>query len=200
MPDSMFFDLHGHAIHGFNDVPHLGMAVSHGCVRLSPEHAATLFSLVKAEGMANTSVSISGHIPVRGNAPMVASRLPENETAYNAGGYDLPPANAQPMRLAPQYQQQPPQYSSQQAPQYQGQQYSDQQQAPQYQGQQYSDQQYQAQQYAQRQSLFPPQPQPYGRQTYGQQSYGQQPSNQPYYGNQGYYAQPGYGAPVYRQY
>ena len=42
MPHTMFFDLHGHAIHGFSDVKHLGLAVSHGCVRLSPEHAADL--------------------------------------------------------------------------------------------------------------------------------------------------------------
>ncbi len=56
MPDSMFFDLHGHAIHGFNDVPHLGMAVSHGCVRLSPANAAVLFNLVKQDGIANTTV------------------------------------------------------------------------------------------------------------------------------------------------
>ncbi len=198
MPDSMFFDLHGHAIHGFNDVPHLGMAVSHGCVRLSPDHAAILFNLVKAEGMANTSVSISGHIPVRGNAPMVASRQPQNETAYNAGGYSPPPANAQPTALAPQYQQQrayqqqAPQYQGQQAPQYQGQQ------APQYQGEQYQDQQY-AQQ---RRSLFPPQPQPYGQPAYPPRYYGQSYDNgQSNYGGQGYYAQPGDdGAPGYRQY
>ncbi len=42
MPHTMFFDLHGHAIHGFFDVKHLGLAVSHGCVRLSPDHAADL--------------------------------------------------------------------------------------------------------------------------------------------------------------
>jgi len=190
MPHTMFFDLHGHAIHGFSDVKHLGLAVSHGCVRLSPDHAATLFDLVKTEGMANTSVSITGRTPGGSNAPVVASRLPENETLYNARGYNAPPANAQPnnappMPLAPQYQPQPPQYSyRQQAPQY-----SDQpQQAPQYQGQQYQDQQY-----AQRQSLFPPQPQPYGQPAYGPRYYGQP------YGGQGYYAQPGYGAPVYRQ-
>ena len=52
MPSSIFFDLHGHAIHGFFDVKHLGLAVSHGCVRLSPDHGATLFAVVKAEGMA----------------------------------------------------------------------------------------------------------------------------------------------------
>ena len=36
MPHAIFFDLEGHAIHGFFDVKHLGSAVSHGCVRLSP--------------------------------------------------------------------------------------------------------------------------------------------------------------------
>ena len=44
MPHTIFFDLQGHAIHGFSDVKHLGLAVSHGCVRLSPDHAATLFN------------------------------------------------------------------------------------------------------------------------------------------------------------
>ena len=63
MPHTMFFDLHGHAIHGFFDVKHLGLAVSHGCVSLSPDHATTLFDLVKAQGMANTSVSVTGRTP-----------------------------------------------------------------------------------------------------------------------------------------
>ena len=80
MPDSMFFDLNGHAIHGFNDVPHLGMAVSHGCVRLAPANAAVLFSLVKQEGMANTTVQISGRIPAR--YPMVArQQMPTQEAS-----------------------------------------------------------------------------------------------------------------------
>ena len=83
MPHTMFFDLHGHAIHGFSDVKHLGLAVSHGCVRLSPDHAATLFDLVKAEGMANTSVTIDGHTPGGDNAPVARARLPDNETVYN---------------------------------------------------------------------------------------------------------------------
>src|SRR3984957_5986949 len=54
MPHTIFFDLHGPAVHGFFDVKPLGLAVSHGCVRLSPDHAATLFDLVKAQGMSNT--------------------------------------------------------------------------------------------------------------------------------------------------
>jgi len=168
MPHSMFFDLHGHAIHGFFDVKHLGLAVSHGCVRLSPEHAATLFDLVKSEGLANTSVTVTGRTPGGDNGPVARSHLPENEEVYNA----------QPMPIAPQYQQQAPQY---------------QQQAPQYQEQQgYPPQQ----EYVQRQG-FPPQPQPY----YGQRYYAQ-PNDyggQPYYGGQGYVVQPGYGEPVYRQ-
>src|SRR6202451_1068914 len=56
MPHTIFFDLHGHAVHGFFDVKHLGLAVSHGCVRLSPDHAATLFHLVSTEGMTGRPV------------------------------------------------------------------------------------------------------------------------------------------------
>src|ERR1700722_19601294 len=83
MPHTIFFDLHGHAVHGFFDVKHLGLAVSHGCVRLSPEHAATLFDLVKAEGMANTSVTIAGRTPGGDNGPVARQRLPENEMVYS---------------------------------------------------------------------------------------------------------------------
>src|SRR6201987_4991002 len=75
MPHTMFFDMHGHAIHGFFDVKHLGMAVSHGCVRLAPANATVLFDLVKTEGMANTSVTITGRTPGGDNAPVARSRL-----------------------------------------------------------------------------------------------------------------------------
>ena len=101
MPHTMFFDMRGHAIHGFFDVKHLGLPVSHGCVRLSPDHAATLFELVKAEGMANTAVVISGYTPA-GQSPAVARRrAPVEETA------------AQPMQIAPGYEQQPAAYGQQ---------------------------------------------------------------------------------------
>src|SRR6204780_4377329 len=63
MPHAIFFDMNGHAIHGFFDVKHLGLPVSHGCVRLSPDNAATLFALVKAEGMSQTTVTVSGRTP-----------------------------------------------------------------------------------------------------------------------------------------
>ncbi|MGA8652650.1 MAG: L,D-transpeptidase, partial [Xanthobacteraceae bacterium] len=70
MPNTMFFDLHGHAIHGFFDVKHLGSPVSHGCVRLAPTNAATLFALVKTEGMSQTTVVVSGQTPARGGEEM----------------------------------------------------------------------------------------------------------------------------------
>jgi hypothetical protein len=63
MPHSIFFTKAGHAIHGTYDAAHLGAAVSHGCVRISAANATELFKLVKAEGMANTQVVISGQQP-----------------------------------------------------------------------------------------------------------------------------------------
>jgi hypothetical protein len=86
MPHAIFFDLHGHAVHGFFDVKHLGLPVSHGCVRLSPDNATTLFTLVKAEGMANTTVTVSGRTP-GGNGQEIARRAPDQETVYGQPGY-----------------------------------------------------------------------------------------------------------------
>jgi len=60
MPYATFFTNQGHAIHGTNHVRSLGRAVSHGCVRLSVRNAATLFTLVKAQGMNRTQVRIEG--------------------------------------------------------------------------------------------------------------------------------------------
>ena len=78
-------------------------------MRLAPDHAATLFQLVKAEGMANTAVVVSGYTPA-GQSPAVARRrAPVEETA------------AQPMQIAPDYGQPPPygqQYYRQPQPYY----------------------------------------------------------------------------------
>ena len=74
MPHTMFFDLRGHAIHGFSDVKHLGLPVSHGCVRLAPANAATLFALVQQQGMKETSVVVSGQAPA--SSPAIARRSP----------------------------------------------------------------------------------------------------------------------------
>ena len=49
MPHSIFFR-GGYAIHGTYATGSLGRAASHGCIRLSPRNAATLFRMVRAEG------------------------------------------------------------------------------------------------------------------------------------------------------
>ncbi|MBN8907504.1 MAG: L,D-transpeptidase [Rhodospirillales bacterium] len=58
MPHSVFFR-GGYAIHGTNSVSRLGSRASHGCVRLAPGNAATLYSLVAKYGMGNTRVVIT---------------------------------------------------------------------------------------------------------------------------------------------
>jgi hypothetical protein len=199
MPHTMFFDLHGHAIHGFSDVAHLGLAVSHGCVRLNPANATVLFDLVKAEGMANTSVTITGRTPGGDNAPVARSHLPDNETVYSP--QPLPDdAQAPP----PAYGQQPQPYYGQQQSAYgqQPQPYYGQQQPQPYYGQQpqpyYGQQPAPQPQYAQQPTpqQLPPQPPPV---TYGQQQYyGQRYYGQPY-GQPQYYGQQQYYAPAYRQ-
>jgi lipoprotein-anchoring transpeptidase ErfK/SrfK len=59
MPHSIFF-LSQYAIHGTAAVGSLGRPASHGCIRLAPGNAATLFAMVKAEG---ATIRISGQIP-----------------------------------------------------------------------------------------------------------------------------------------
>jgi len=61
MPHSIFFN-GGYAIHGTYAVRALGRPASHGCIRLAPAHAATLFSLVRNEGAV---IQIHGRAPVR---------------------------------------------------------------------------------------------------------------------------------------
>ena len=48
MPHSIFFS-GGYAIHATPHVGALGRPASHGCVRLSPSNAATLYSIVKQD-------------------------------------------------------------------------------------------------------------------------------------------------------
>jgi len=63
MPHSIFFMKDGHAIHGSYDMKNLGKPVSHGCVRISPENAATLYALVAENGLENTQVVLTGVTP-----------------------------------------------------------------------------------------------------------------------------------------
>ena len=72
MPHAIFF-YYGFAIHGTNQVRHLGSPASHGCVRLAPQNATKLFNLMRAEG---GTITISGSPP--GQPPVNA--------AVNGGG------------------------------------------------------------------------------------------------------------------
>lgn len=56
MPYSLFFH-GGYAIHGTSSVGMLGRPASHGCVRLAPGNARTLFGLAQARGGAQVVVT-----------------------------------------------------------------------------------------------------------------------------------------------
>jgi hypothetical protein len=63
MPWAMFFH-RGYAVHATTEVYNLGHVASHGCVRLRPDNAATLYSLVRRQGMANTRIVVmNGALP-----------------------------------------------------------------------------------------------------------------------------------------
>lgn len=81
MPNSIFFTKIGHAIHGTFEARNLGRPVSHGCVRLSTQNAATLFALVKEEGVFNTRVRLTGEAPKGDDA--VARRGNDRDGARN---------------------------------------------------------------------------------------------------------------------
>ncbi|XIA64590.1 L,D-transpeptidase [Bradyrhizobium sp. TZ2] len=110
MPHSIFFTKIGHAIHGTDSVNRLGSPASHGCVRLSREHAATLYALVKQDGVLNTTVTLTGSSRValarnprpRSNTA-VARRAPQPqyEQQHDAAG-DPVVITPQQQRIAPQ--------------------------------------------------------------------------------------------------
>lgn len=58
MPHSVFF-YGGYAIHGTDQIKNLGRPASHGCVRLHPDNAARLFSLIKQNGKSNTRIIVT---------------------------------------------------------------------------------------------------------------------------------------------
>jgi lipoprotein-anchoring transpeptidase ErfK/SrfK len=59
MPYAIFFH-GGYAIHGSYEISRLGGPASHGCVRLHPSNAATLYGLVNREGAGATTIVVSG--------------------------------------------------------------------------------------------------------------------------------------------
>lgn len=57
MPYSVFFK-GGYAIHGTYETKYLGRRASHGCVRLHPRNARTLYTLVRRYGLRNALIEI----------------------------------------------------------------------------------------------------------------------------------------------
>jgi L,D-transpeptidase catalytic domain len=96
MPHSIFF-AGGYAIHGSYEVSHLGRPASHGCIRLSPAHAATLYALVEGH-RADTRIMVTGESPATyvasrrereyARPPRYFSREPDFQTIWSAPGYD----------------------------------------------------------------------------------------------------------------
>jgi L,D-transpeptidase catalytic domain len=113
MPHSIFFTKIGHAIHGTESEGHLGVPVSHGCVRLSRANATTLYALVQQDGVLNTTVTLTGSSQIalarnprsRANTA-VAGRDPTQpyDQQYNAAGDPvvITPQQAAPGQYAPQ--------------------------------------------------------------------------------------------------
>lgn len=79
MPHAVFFT-GGFAIHGTYATGMLGHPASHGCVRLSPSNAKTLFNMVSRHGRASTQISLHG--TARDSAPRVARKSPSRPKTY----------------------------------------------------------------------------------------------------------------------
>src|SRR6187200_835156 len=87
MPHSIFYMKDGHAIHGTHEVKNLGKPASHGCVRLSPENALMLYSMVEKTGTDNVQVVLTGETP--GGEYKVASP----DRRYPGPGWFIPGDN-----------------------------------------------------------------------------------------------------------
>jgi len=93
MPHSIFFH-GGFAIHGSYEINALGGPASHGCIRLHPDNAATLYALVQQQGMAATTIVVSGELPTR-RMP-AADEYPPAGSGYGQPGYGQPPSSTYP--------------------------------------------------------------------------------------------------------
>jgi hypothetical protein len=88
MPWAMFFH-RGYAVHGIMEAYNLGHAASHGCVRLRPDKAAILFSLMRHQGIANTKVVVmNGALPPLPGLTPSADAAPASVTEQTAKADD----------------------------------------------------------------------------------------------------------------
>lgn len=88
MPNAIFFR-GGFAIHGTYATGRLGSPASHGCVRLAPSNAKTLYNLVSRHGSSQTTISVYG--TARDRAPAaVASRSKSRRTYASDNSLSAP--------------------------------------------------------------------------------------------------------------
>jgi hypothetical protein len=86
----MFF-YRGYAVHATTEVYNLGHAASHGCVRLRPDHAATLFALMRRQGLERTKVVVTN-----GALPALPGALPGADAAPGAATEQVAEAGDEP--------------------------------------------------------------------------------------------------------
>ncbi len=106
MPYSIFF-AGGYAIHGTYETGFLGRPASHGCIRLSPGHAAILFGMVEGQG---ADIVITGSAP--SGRSFAASRRrhraarsgeePDAGPVFGRFRRAAPPGEPAPLAYAPQ--------------------------------------------------------------------------------------------------
>lgn len=99
MPHAIFFTKAGHAIHGTDSESRLGMPASHGCVRLSRANASKLWDLVKADGVLNATVTLTG------SSQVALARTPKRNVAVArraAPPRDYDGTVGEPVDIAPQ--------------------------------------------------------------------------------------------------
>ena len=107
MPHSIFFTHRGHAIHGSTATRNLGRPASHGCVRLAPGNAATLFALVRTEGLVKTRIVIQGQESRNPSARTVKRQQPKAryaEPSAGAGYLSAQSRRPEALRPAPAYE------------------------------------------------------------------------------------------------
>jgi lipoprotein-anchoring transpeptidase ErfK/SrfK len=100
MPHAVFFT-GGFAIHGTYATGMLGRPASHGCVRLAPSNAKTLFGMVSRHGRAQTQIALHG--AAKDSSPRVARTSRVKPKSYAGGdfwgfGYADAPAVVKPQR------------------------------------------------------------------------------------------------------
>jgi hypothetical protein len=103
MPHSIFFTKKGHAIHGYLNTSHLGLPVSHGCVRLDPQNATALYALVKEQGVLNTTVIVTGHVSSDAIARRGAPSYPQSQPTYQESQRYGTPSYSTPSYGTPTY-------------------------------------------------------------------------------------------------